>query len=71
MPRALRSDKFFFYAAKKSGFSKGKILLGVNHLYEGGINNISVQDLIDFLAKNKIDPSKVEIGNSFITYART
>jgi len=71
MPRALKSDKFFFYAAKKNGFSKGKMMLGVNDLYEGGVENISVQDLIDFLAKNKIDPSKVEISASFITYVKT
>lgn len=70
MPRALKTDKFFFYTAKKSGHWKGKIMIGVNGLYEGGINNISIQDLIDFLAKNEINPSNVEINNSFIVYAK-
>jgi len=69
MPPALKVQKFFLRAAKKSGFSKGRILIGVNSRYVEGVDSISLQDLIDFVAKNEINPSDVAIGK-FITYAK-
>jgi hypothetical protein len=65
-----KSEKFFVYAAKKSGIYKGKRLLGVNHSYEGGLDSSTLQDLIDFLKEKRIDPSTVEIPNGFITVAK-
>ena len=66
MPRTLKSSPFFLYAAKKSGYWKNKMLLGINHGYEGGSENISVTDLVDFLKKNNIDPSEVKLENNFM-----
>ena len=68
MPRALKSDKFFIYAAKKSGYWKGKRMLGVNDSYEGEAR-LTVQDLVDFLKDEEIELSKVVLSDSFITYA--
>lgn len=65
MPRALKSDKFFMYNARKKGYWKNKILIGVNHLYEGGTNNLSLQDLIDFLKEKNIETSSVPLNSSF------
>jgi len=65
MPRTLKSSPFYLYAPKKSGYWKNKMLLGVNHGYEGGFENISVTDLVDFLKKNNINPSEVKIGSHF------
>jgi len=42
------------------------MLLGINHGYEGGSENISVTDLVDFLKKNNIDPSEVKLENNFM-----
>lgn len=69
MPRPKKTDKFFFYTAKKTGFFKNKRLIGVNHLQEGGSDNLNLQDLIDFVKENDIDPSKVKIHGSFTSYA--
>jgi hypothetical protein len=69
MPRPKKTDKFFFYSPKKSGYSRGKMLVGVNHRYEGGTDNLNLQDLIDFLKENEIDPSNVKVHASFSTYA--
>jgi hypothetical protein len=70
MPRTQKSSKFFLYTAKKSGHHKGKMLLGTNHEYEGGQENITLQDLIDFLKENKIEPTRVELPGHFITTAK-
>ena len=67
MPRALSTDKFFHYAPKKSGSRKGRILLGVNHAYAGNKEDISLPDLLDYLGKHNIDPSKVKVPQGYIT----
>ena len=69
MPRPKKTDKFFFYTAKKSGFHKNKKLIGVNHFHEESGNNLNLQDLINFVKENDIDPSKVKIHSSFTSYA--
>jgi len=68
MPRVLKSDKFFIYAAEKSGYWKGKRLLGINHSYDGEAH-FTIQDLVDFLKDKKIELSKVLLSDSFIAYA--
>ena len=70
MPRALRSDKFFVYTAQKSGCFKKKMLLGINSSYKGGAEDISLQDLIDFLEEKKIGISSVKVPAGFITVAQ-
>ena len=70
MPRATKKDKFFIYTAEKSGNFKNKMLLGVNHFYEGDVENINLQDLLDFIKEKNIDPSRVHISSSFSSYAK-
>jgi len=65
MPRPKITDKFFVYNARKSGFCKNKMLIGVNHMYGGKTDNLYLQDLIDFLKEKEIDPSTVKIHGSF------
>lgn len=65
MPRTLKTDKFFMYNAKKSGYWKNKILLGVNHVYVKGNKDVSLQDLFDFLKEKNIDPLRVKLNDSF------
>lgn len=64
-----KKDKFFIYAPVRRGRHKGTRLLGVNLQYEGGVENLCVQDLIDFLKEKEINPSKVPLG-PFITRTR-
>ncbi len=61
MPRALKTDKFFLYKPTKSGPRKNSIFVGANDKFEGGVSNVNLQDLIEFLAKNNIDPSDVSM----------
>ncbi len=70
MPRALKSDKFLIYAPKKSGYWKGKMLIGVNLSHAGEGNELTVQDLLNFLNEKGVDPSAVKIPVTFTTYAR-
>ena len=69
MPRTLKSSKFF-YTAKKSGYNKGKMLLGVNCFCETGVGDLTLQDLLDFLTTNKIEPTEVEFPGGLITTAK-
>jgi hypothetical protein len=62
-----KNAKFFLYAAKKSGCWKDKRLLGVNHSYEG---EVTLQDLVDFLAAKNIDPNTVILPRVFSVYAK-
>ena len=68
--RAKKSDKFFVYAPKKSGFWKDKRLLGINSSYEGGTDTITIQDLVDFLKEKGIDPAKIVLPRGFVIYAK-
>lgn len=70
MPRTIKQDMFFLYDAQKSGRSKNKMLLGINNDYEGGTDNISLQDLINFLQEKNIDSSMVQLPNGFTTYVK-
>lgn len=65
-----KSDKFYVYAAKKSGFYKGKRLLGVNLSWEGDVNSLTLQDLIEFLNEKNIDLSTVVLPPAFTTFAK-
>jgi hypothetical protein len=62
-----KADKFFIYAAKKYGHFKGKRLLGIKHTYKEGSENLTLQDLLDFLKDKDIEPSTVEFPDNFIT----
>ena len=66
MPRK-KTEKFFLYAAGKSGRYKGKRLLGVNSQYKGRTDNLTLQDLADFLKENNIVFSTVALPSSFMT----
>jgi hypothetical protein len=70
MPRRSKSSKFFIYAPKKSGHLKGKMLLGVNGMYEGGTDSLTIQDLVDFLQEQGIPLSTVELPEYFMSVAR-
>jgi hypothetical protein len=70
MPRALKTDKFFVYATAKKGHGRGKRLMGANHTHPEGGNNLTVQDLLDFLAIHRIPASDVQLPKGFITYAK-
>jgi hypothetical protein len=70
MPRTPKSSKFFLYVPAKSGWRKGEKLLGVNHSYEGGTENLSLQDLIDFLKEKNINASDVKLNSGFMTTAK-
>jgi hypothetical protein len=65
-----KSTKFRIYAAKKSGRLKNKRLLVCNEFYQGG-DNITLQNLIDFLKEKQINPSSVEIRPGFSTAVST
>lgn len=65
MPRAKKTEKFFYYLPRRSGYWKNRILIGVNCSYEGKKEEITLKDLNDFLKEKNIDPSKIKIGKGF------
>lgn len=65
MPRARKLNKFFIHAPKKYGRHKGQRLLGIETADE-----VSVQDLIDFLKEKGISPSSVPLSSGFMAYAK-
>ena len=69
MPRALKSEKFYLHAPGKSGFYRGKRLLGINSSYEGKTDNLTIQDLVDFLKEKEVKLSEVILPSGFITVA--
>ena len=71
MPRALKTDKFFLYAPRKSGHWKNKGLLGINGSYNGDISDINLKDLIEFLREKGVDPLTVHFHGYFTAHIRT
>jgi hypothetical protein len=67
MPIASKNDKFFYYKPSTKGWRKGKGLIGLNLKYEGNIEDLNFQDLIDFLKEKNIDPKKVLLSSNFTT----
>jgi len=67
MSHTKKSDKFFVYAPKKTGYFKGKRLLGIKHTYKEGAKNLTLQDLLDFLKEKGIEPAEVNFPDNFIT----
>ncbi|MFA6536048.1 MAG: hypothetical protein WCT25_01290 [Candidatus Paceibacterota bacterium] len=63
MPRALKTDRFFLQKAARSGKNKDKLLVGVHSSHK----DITLQNLLDFLEANQIDPSQVELKFGFVT----
>lgn len=60
--------KFFIHAPNRSGEYKGRRLMGINRLYNGDKNNVTVKDMIAFLKEKGIDPSTVPLPHLFMTY---
>lgn len=69
MAKVRKGDKFFVYAAKHSGFNKGRRLLGINPNYNGDVKDVTIKDLVDFLDKNNLDLNKVMLPSNFLTTA--
>lgn len=67
MAKRKKDNKFYIYAPGKSGYYKGKRLMGVNYAYAGGIENLTVQDLIDFLKEKDVNPANVILPSGFKT----
>ncbi|PCI20163.1 hypothetical protein COB64_02530 [Candidatus Wolfebacteria bacterium] len=76
MPPTKRIDKFYHYESAHCPALKNKILIGINSYYEdkskpsGKQRNPSIQDLLEYLRKHKLDPSKVEIAGTFFAIVR-
>ena len=63
MPRAKKTEKF--YISKVPGHKKyGTHLVRINRLYEGS-ENLTFQELVDFLKEQGLDPAKVKLPASF------
>lgn len=65
-----KADRFYIFTSLQNGAHKGERLLGVKHSYEGDANNLTLEDLIDFIEKNNIKTSDVVLPCSFITFAK-
>jgi len=52
------------------GFLKGKRMLEVNPKYTGGVDSITLDDLLNFLKEKKINPSQVIILKGLMTYVK-
>lgn len=59
MPRATKEDKFYVLAPTKTGWRKGKFLIGLNHRYEGDKDKITLADFIRFLEVSNLDPKSI------------
>lgn len=68
MPRAVVSDKFFIYAPKKQGPQNGQRLLLVNHTHSGKAN---LEDLMQFLKEQGINPSQVPLPEGFVIFLKS
>ncbi len=64
-----KDKKFVIYAAKRYGRHKGERFMLINDFYEGGTENITVEDLINFLKEHDIDPKRVPLRN-FMAYVK-
>lgn len=69
MPRAKKSDKFHIVGVKKKGKDKGKGFLCLNFGYEGGVENITLLDLNDYLKEHTINPKDVPLHNLSTDFA--
>jgi len=67
MANRRKESRFFIYAKEKSGRYKGKRRMGVNHLFVGGTENLTIKDLIDFLEEKDIKPDEVKLPSTFTT----
>ena len=66
MPRTPKTEKFIYYHPRKNGDYKDKILLTVNHSNPNR-EDLTLRDLLDYLEKHSIEPSRVKIFSSYIT----
>ena len=63
-----RRDAMFFIHKYRSGQSKGRRLIGLNHNYVG--ETPTAQDFLDFLKKEGIDPSDVPLEGLFMVMTK-
>lgn len=61
---ATKNDKF---SIQQLNDGSNRKLICVNILYEGDRKAISVQDLLEFLKQNNLDPKKVPVSDTFMT----
>jgi DNA-binding sugar fermentation-stimulating protein len=64
MPRARKTDKFFIVQIKGCK-NLGNHLVGINPDYEGDRSNLHLQEFVDFLKEQGVDPSKIKLPDSF------
>jgi hypothetical protein len=69
MPRK-KTDKFYLYRVQKSGPYRGRRLLGINQSFEGDTENLTLQDLLQFLEERQIELSTVLLPPGFRTVAK-
>ncbi len=65
MPRSKKTDKFFLSRTPTGYRNLGTRLIGANGSYEGDLSNLSLQELLDFLKKNDVNPASVGLSSGF------
>ncbi len=68
MPRYKKTDKFYW--VKTTGIYRtfGNIQVGVNTSYDGDLTNLTLQEFVDFLHEQGIDPANVRLSGNFTTF---
>ena len=64
MPRMKKGDKFFL---QNNSRKKGVKLMGVNVAYSA---EITLKDLLAFMAEHELDPARVLVPPAFITHIK-
>lgn len=65
MPRSRVSDKFSVCVPTKDGALKGKYHIGINRNYRRGKGVVTLSNLISFVRRKRLNPSKVQIDKGF------
>ena len=64
-----RTEKFFIYAPSQGPY-KGHRLTGINEGYKGEPGKLSLQDFLDFLKEQGVDPVNVALPLGFKTLVK-
>lgn len=64
------AGKFYIHKPEKRGKNTGRRLLGANVRDEDDSSDLTLQDLLDFLGEQHIDPSKVVLHRGFTAFAK-
>lgn len=70
MPRPSRSDKFFYQVPRRTGARKGQVFFGTNTLRKRDGQEITLQDLFDFMKEKGIDPAKVSLPTEMLFWEK-